>query len=561
MVAKYEGIYTTIGPPGTGKTKWLGAQVAKIVDEYGHDAVCVSSLTKAAATEIASRDLPIPRHHVGTLHSMAYRGMDSQPIAEVNIDRWNEENRTLAVKTDRTDIDDLGGGPSGSSEVGTNLYNQYNVLRARMQRRETWPLNVAMFAKHWEAWKDSHDFIDFSDMISLALEHFPSAPGNPSVIIVDEAQDMSSLEWALIKHWAKSAGALILAGDPMQALYAWRGADFSIFFDESISEDHRKMLRQSFRVPAKVKSASMQWLRSNMTDFHEFEYRADERYTQGSVKLSKAMWKCPEYLINTIKEKLSEPGVDGRKSDIMVCATCGYMLGPLLAVLRKRGIPFSNPWRRKRGDWNPLYPRRGMSSQDKMTEFLRIVCEVNYSPRYGAFAKMLDVLKSAGVLKHGVKAYFKSVAKDQPENIVPQDMIENAFESEAWAQIEHLMKSDPDREINAMKWFTAHCAKKSQNTLKYLSRVIENYGLEALKKPPRLYVGTIHSFKGAEADDVILFPDLSPSGAKEWSRRSTRNGVVRTIYVGMTRAKRSLTICEQQGNMAVPVRKAAAKFL
>jgi superfamily I DNA/RNA helicase len=555
MGTDYQGTYTTNGPPGTGKTRWLSRQVEHIVDSYGHDSVSVCSLTKAAAAEIAGRNLPIPKSQIGTLHSLAYRKMDSQPIAEVHIKEWNEENPRLSVKTDRTDVDDLAGGPSSSLEIGTDLYNQYNVLRARMQRRETWPLKVSMFADYWQTWKDSHDYLDFTDMISLALEHFPNAPSDPKVIIADEAQDMSALEWALINS------ALIFAGDPLQALYEWRGADPSVFFDESISEDHRRLLQQSFRVPSKVKNASMAWLRSEMTDFHEFEYKPDERYTEGELGYERSTWKYPEYLIDKIKEKLGRSGTTGGKAEVMVCATCGYMLGPLLAVLRKNGIPFSNPWRRKRGDWNPLYPRRGMTSQDRLIEFMNLVCDPQYSPRYETTSKMLDVLKVGGVLNRGAKSYFKQMAKDQPDEYVPQDMLKNAFEPDAWSEIEHLMRNDPDREANSMKWFSEKSTKKSENALKYVTRVVQNYGLEALKKPPRLYVGTMHSFKGSEADDVILFPDLSPSGAKEWSKRSTKNGVVRTIYVGMTRARRSLTICNQQGNLAVPVDRAVGKFL
>jgi replication-associated recombination protein RarA len=49
------------GPPGCGKTTYVSRQVAKAAEKYGGDAVLVSSFTKAAATELAMRNLPIPQ--------------------------------------------------------------------------------------------------------------------------------------------------------------------------------------------------------------------------------------------------------------------------------------------------------------------------------------------------------------------------------------------------------------------------------------------------------------------------------------------------------------------
>ena len=39
---------------------------------------------------------------------------------------------------------------------------------------------------------------------------------------------------------------------------------------------------------------------------------------------------------------------------MMFLAACSYMLHPVVAALRKRGIPFHNPYRKSNGFWNPL---------------------------------------------------------------------------------------------------------------------------------------------------------------------------------------------------------------
>ena len=58
----------------------------------------------------------------------------------------------------------------------------------------------------------------------------------------------------------------------------------------------------------------------------------------------------------------------------MILATCSYILGPSLAILRKRGLPFSNRYRPKRGAWNPLAPagRGRVSGVERVLAFIEM---------------------------------------------------------------------------------------------------------------------------------------------------------------------------------------------
>ena len=51
--------YRLFGPPGTGKTTNLTRQIRRAVDSFGPDSVLVTSFSRAAAAELAGRDLPI----------------------------------------------------------------------------------------------------------------------------------------------------------------------------------------------------------------------------------------------------------------------------------------------------------------------------------------------------------------------------------------------------------------------------------------------------------------------------------------------------------------------
>ena len=60
---------------------------------------------------------------------------------------------------------------------------------------------------------------------------------------------------------------------------------------------------------------------------------------------------------------------------------------------------------------------------------------------------------------------------------------------------------------------------------------------------PKLAIGTVHSFKGAEADTVILLPDLSPAGFRQLNSANP-GPVIRQMYVALTRAKYRLVLCD-----------------
>lgn len=52
--------------------------------------------------------------------------------------------------------------------------------------------------------------------------------------------------------------------------------------------------------------------------------------------------------------------------------------------------------------------------------------------------------------------------------------------------------------------------------------IVKNRGIVSLRQIPRICVGTIHSVKGAEADVVYLFPNISKAARAELNGSSSR---------------------------------------
>lgn len=92
-------------------------------------------------------------------------------------------------------------------------------------------------------------------------------------------------------------------------------------------------------------------------------------------------------------------------------------------------------------------------------------------------------------------------------------------------------------------WLVPRLLATRAKSMGYPIRVYRRYGLEALRSPPRLHLGTCHSLKGAEADHVLLFTDLSRAAQiARLEGGHAADDIQRTLYVGATRAREALYV-------------------
>ena len=246
--------YRVVGPPGCGKTTWLGVQVQQAV-ESGMS-VLISSLTKAAATEIGGRNLPISFDALGTLHSHCYHALGRPDIAEgrEHLQQWNEDEREYRLSLGSNDLGEKIDGDNlepARETPGDELMEIYQICRARMEIKRM-PARVQAFAQRWSDWKEANGLTDFTGLIETCLREVPTAPNSPDVMFVDEAQDLDLLEMSLIRKWGSRSESLYIVGDPDQTIFTWRGADPSAFTASQIPEENRWVLSQSYRVPIAV---------------------------------------------------------------------------------------------------------------------------------------------------------------------------------------------------------------------------------------------------------------------------------------------------------------------
>lgn len=532
------------GPPGTGKTTYLSRQAQRAAQEHGPEDVVIASLTRAAATEIAGRDTGIPDHNTGTLHAHAYRALDRPALAETpeGVRAWNDTHPHQSLSRGTNQLEDTTDPGSNGEGGGDTVHHQVMTLRARMIPRDAWTLEQRSHDADWTDWKQQTSRLDFTDLIEQCVDRHELHPALPSVLLLDEAQDFSRLELELARMWGTDLGkngTMILVGDPDQAIYTWRGADPHALRD--LQADDTRRLEQSYRVPEQVHRLAREWVRQ-ITDRVDVAYRPTDN--RGTVLSTGVALRQADQLHSTIRQCIGE--TDGT---VMVLASCGYMLSPLIGALREHGVPFHNPYRRTDGRWNP------MRGTNRLKAFLRADPRVWGDQArcwtWDDLRQWTDPLTAKTSLARGAKTLIEAkCAKDQfgetrAHDEVPDETLFQLLDSTGYRH--PAFRGDTT-------WWASRLRAKEAKSAEYALQVLDQSGPEALRDDPRLIVGTIHSVKGGEADTVIVAPDLSVAGYWHgWHPGGPgRDQIIRMIYVALTRARERVILLAPSGPEHVP---------
>ena len=257
-----EAIY---GPPGTGKTTELLRRVKETRDSgVQAERVAFVSFTRAAANEALSR-LGLRRSdNVSTIHAMAFRHMGMRQSQVVDPMKLREFSVVMGVPV-------IGKSPEDDEEradgdfyldilnYARNTFNDpanvYDVSDRPGTRAE-----FNAFVRAYSEWKSTYGYYDFTDMLERAAKGAVRA--DAEVVFVDEAQDLSPLQWAVIEKLCRRSHQVIIAGDDDQAIYTWAGADEHGM--ARFTQRHKgsnTVLSQSHRLPSTVHSRSQDLIR------------------------------------------------------------------------------------------------------------------------------------------------------------------------------------------------------------------------------------------------------------------------------------------------------------
>lgn len=246
-----------LGGPGAGKTERLADILEKeLSDGILPERVAFVSFTKAAVNEAAER--MTRKFHLDkrqtiyfkTLHSLCYWQLGLRRNQVMDNRRLKEFGREIGVR-----LTGMWGDEAPVIEGDRMVFLQSLAMATERSLMTVWEeyggvdwTGLEWFARSLRQYKDSKGLVDFSDMLSLY-----TTEGNQvdvDVVFIDEAQDLTSLQWKVVEKAFQGAKRFYIAGDDDQAIYEWAGADIKRF--RKLMVDKIEVLPKSHRLPADI---------------------------------------------------------------------------------------------------------------------------------------------------------------------------------------------------------------------------------------------------------------------------------------------------------------------
>ena len=488
-----------LGPPGTGKTHNLLNLVEKeLSNGTPPDRIGFFAFTKKAANEAKNRakikfkleDKQLPFFR--TLHSLAFLQLGLTTSEVMSRDNYKEFSDAYGMDLGSvTDGIDAG----GIITTDNRFINEFNLSRMKgldlQDHYNRSNLDVSWYAllraqRSFEEYKSKREVLDFTDMLELFLQvsNIPQL----DVVFIDEAQDLSWLQWTVAAHaWSKSK-KIYISGDDDQAIFRWAGADVEHFI--RMKADNVIILNQSYRCPRLV---------------HKMADKIIRRVGNRRPK----EWKGRDYM-GQIRYHAFPEGIDLRNGEWLVMARTNYLLDEIERQVKTEGLLY------KRNNRLPISQKLLDAVESWKT--LNSDKEIDISSVRSIYSYMSTKIG----IEHGHKQLKTA-----------DDSIKYTMES---LVMHHGLL------VAGRPWDIAF--DKVGNRDKEYLRAIEQRNGSNFNIDPKINLSTIHAAKGGEAQNVVLLTDLTRKTQE--SLEQNPDDESRVFYVGVTRAKESLHIVQPQ---------------
>ncbi len=446
-----------LGPPGTGKTSTLlGLIEDELEKETDPTRIGFFTFTKKAVNEgkqramerfdLSQRDLPFFR----TLHSLAFRQLGLSKESVMDLKDIRELNEVLNLRL-------TGGVNTDSGHLFGMSHDDRLAFIENLSRMRQVPLEdqwhdvddavgwfeLERYARGLQLFKEDRLLVDYTDMLKLFLEK-GDVP-KLDAVFVDEAQDLSPLQWAVVRKIIENADRVYVAGDDDQAIYKWAGADVDYLIKNAT---HAMILEQSYRIPSAV---------------HELASRC---IGQVRSRIHKA-W-LPRKETGLVRWEPSIELIDMEKSDWLVLARTNYLLEQIDEHCRNEG-------------WFFEVKGRPSISEAKVRAVL------NWQRLQ--LGESLPLSECVNLLK------FVKVRKANSLDVL---------EIDETMTVVGLRERFPD--LPEGDWYDA-LTGLSPKDISYIRAMLRRG--EKITKEPRIRLSTIHAAKGGEATNVVLLTDIT----------------------------------------------------
>ena len=488
-----------LGPPGTGKTTTL----LNLVDQFIQQGIRPKqigyfSFTRKAAREAATRaaekfglDAEKDLENFRTLHSYAFSRLAMSKEKMMTAENYREFGKLVGIpiKTGKYSEDD---GTFNSDNEYLTIMNTARVKRMDLLEYYDSRQNILdierdtlyLLSEELKRYKKEKGLKDFTDL----LDEFIAQETKQSfeALFIDEAQDLSLIQWEMVRSLWVNAKKTYIAGDDDQAIFKWAGADVDHFIALKEEVNNIKVLDQSYRIPGGPIHELSQKIISKIDNRFDKDYkpRAEHgilrRYSDVTqVNMSEGNW--------------------------LVLSSANHFLDDVKDLCELQG-------------W--YYQHRGSNSVP-----LKLLIALNNWEKWRKGDIALGTIEIKNIYQYLGDKVLVGFRSGKTLHSDKKYLIRDC-------QAEHGL-------VTTDVWYEAFDG---------LDTITENYirnmraNGEQINKNPRIIMSTIHGAKGGEADKVLLMQDLTNAALETFSHDPDE--LHRLFYTGATRAKRELHVLD-----------------
>ncbi len=484
------------GPPGTGKTyRLVNHYLSNEINGLQTNPKKIVYVTFSnAAADVANEKIKYPLLYISTLHHLGTRECNIDTTTQLLKDRkWKQftsQSQICRGMKFETKKDIYGNTIHQNPHMRIITYSRskkISLVEAALQLDLHHSVDLWLTEQIDEdlrSYKEQTGMVEFSDMITKFVEEDKRLALD--AIFLDEAQDLSPLQWDMFFHIEEQCKRSYIAGDDDQTIYGFQGADPSVFINLKGTFDNQI---QSHRVPKKIHAKALEILK-------HINERLDKPWEARGEK-------------GFYKENCLLTDFDFSENDWMILAQTNAQLKEPAQFLNDLNL-------RYRGGQNELLPA-------DLLKAYRIWTRLNN----GASV-------SGEEARHVIKNFLRK--KQVKHGFGDGKLLDKVFT----VTLEELQK-DHGLLVTG-SWEHLHMSDEQKNYIKLLLKNGDN-----LTTDSKIELSTIHGAKGRECENVILYIDFGSEDENDFLAREADKDpdkIHRLFFVGVTRAKQNLYIME-----------------
>lgn len=586
-----DGPVLLLAVPGAGKTTVMVSRIASMIYEHG---IAPSSILTITFSKAGARDMR--RRYEGlfgqleketplfcTIHSFCYQVVGSycQATGGVAPQLIEARERSMALREiyQRINQEFL------SEDLEEELVSNLSFIKNAMLRQEdveqnekqpaekrvleTQVKNLWSIYKVYNNFKRDNGLMDFDDMLSYTLTILKKYPqileyyqDRYPYLCVDEAQDTSKLQHAVIGLLAQKSQNLFLVGDEDQSIYRFRGAcpENLLEFPKQYPKAKLLKMEENFRSTGEIVEHANRFISFNKQRYPKNMFTHNER--GGPIEVKKLHDFADQYHA-AIEAYLAEPGTTAFIYRNNLSAV------PIADILDRNDVDFY------------IKEHKARLKNNYVVSDVLAFFSLSFDPKdFAAFSRIF--YKTSSCLKRNMLSRIPQGPLMEGESYFDR-MVTLCDENQNTGKIryismmvEQLHKMEPVKAMECILYqigylgyleFTSGAgysmqaqklnilmslASRVSTVEQFLDRIdeLDEIVVQHAQRPQaRLTLTTAHSAKGLEFDTVVLLDcmdDIFPahSAVEKWKlgMEEETEEEARLFYVACTRARKRLVL-------------------